>query len=125
MPERKQLISATRKSVAGVFGRSQCVSVANNKEMAPKWGRSPKVLVPRHAAKGCGSAEVLQRSQPEVGEIAVADRRVGTVEEQTIEGSQKAAKKTIGRSESNRSSVSHLGLISECGGLPLHDLKSV
>jgi len=49
---------------------------------------------------------------PKIREIAVADRYAGAVEEETINGRQKAAEKAIGRSELNGSSFRHLGLIS-------------
>ena len=75
--------------------------------------------------QGCGSASILRVSKAEVGEITIANRNVGTDEQQAIDGRQEAAEESIGRGEPNRSGIGHFGLISGRRRLPCRGLKPI
>jgi hypothetical protein len=67
----------------------------------------------------------LPASKAEVGEIAIADRNVGTDEQQAVDGRQEAAEESIGRGEPDRSGIGHFGLISGRRRLPYHCLTPI
>ena len=112
MPERKRLFFATPEIRCGCSAVIRAFGGQEHKSGPEDGAARQKVLRPRHAAKGSGSAKVLLGSEPKVGELAVAHRRIGAAEQETVDRRQKAAKKTTGRGEWNRSGIGHFGLIS-------------